>query len=209
MIMIAGYCAIRLVVSYRWRRETAVDADGTHVLMGVAMAGMLAPRLNPGWNGILVVVFGVAATWFTRQTANVWHGSAVRGPHCASPAAHLLECAAMLYMLLAGSAPMTEGQGLRTSMGGASVPAVAAGHFPVVAVALALMLFGDVVLTTDRLTCAAKWTNAATRSLGENAAPASPRRAHSGGPQALAPRLAACCKIAMAVTMGYMLISTL
>jgi hypothetical protein len=208
MIVIAGYCASRLVVAYRWRRETAVDADGTHVLMGVAMAGMLVLRLNPGWNGILVVVFGVAATWFTRQTANAWRGSAVPGPRCASPAPHLLECAAMLYMLLAGSAPMAGGQRLRTSMGGA--PAVAAGHFPVVAVALALMLFGDVVLTTDRLTCAARWATAATRSLGDDAAAAaSPRRAHSSGPPALAPRLAACCKIAMAVTMGYMLILTL
>jgi Domain of unknown function (DUF5134) len=209
MIVIAGYCASRLVVSYRWRRETAVDADGTHILMGVAMAGMLAPRLNPGWDGILVVVFGVAATWFARQTANAWRGSAVPGPRCASPAPHLLECAAMLYMLLAGPAG-AGGRGLRTSMGGASAPAVAAGHLPVVALALALMLFGDVVLTTDRLTCAARWANTATRSLGADAtAAACARRAHSGGPPALAPRLAACCKIAMAITMGYMLILTL
>jgi hypothetical protein len=114
----------------------------------------------------------------------------------------------MLYMLLAGSAPMAGGQGLRTSMGGASVPAVAAGHFPIVAVALALMLFGDVVLTTDRLTCAARWATAPTRSFGVDAA-VSPRRAHSADRPALAPRLAACCKIATAVTMGYMLILTL
>ena len=41
MITVAAYCASRLVVARWWRRPTDVDTDGAHVVMGVAMAGML------------------------------------------------------------------------------------------------------------------------------------------------------------------------
>jgi hypothetical protein len=47
MIVIAGYCAARLAVSRLRARNTERDADALHVLMGVAMAGMLEPRLTP------------------------------------------------------------------------------------------------------------------------------------------------------------------
>ena len=46
MIAVAAYCAGRLVVA-RWRRRpTDVDSDGMHVVMGVAMAGMLVTGLR-------------------------------------------------------------------------------------------------------------------------------------------------------------------
>ncbi len=34
-------------LSRLWRRQTELDGDGMHVVMGVAMAGMLVARLNP------------------------------------------------------------------------------------------------------------------------------------------------------------------
>jgi hypothetical protein len=46
MIAIAVCCAGRLAVSRLHGRPAERDADGLHVLMGVAMAGMLAPRLS-------------------------------------------------------------------------------------------------------------------------------------------------------------------
>src|ERR1700730_18643177 len=56
MIGIALYCAGRLALSRLRRRETEFDADGLHVAMGVAMAGMLVPRLSPPpgsrWEGV-------------------------------------------------------------------------------------------------------------------------------------------------------------
>jgi hypothetical protein len=61
MIVIALYCSGRLVASRRWRRTTEVDADGIHVVMGVAMAGMLVPQLSPLPARVWEVVFGVAA----------------------------------------------------------------------------------------------------------------------------------------------------
>ena len=46
MITVAAYCAGRLVVARWWRRPTDVDSDGMHVVMGVAMAGMLVAGLR-------------------------------------------------------------------------------------------------------------------------------------------------------------------
>ena len=46
MITVAAYCASRLVVARWWRRPTDVDSDGVHVVMGVAMAGMLVTGLR-------------------------------------------------------------------------------------------------------------------------------------------------------------------
>ena len=67
MIATAVYCLSRLVAARRWRRPTERDVDAVHVVMGVAMAGMLVPRLNPvadsGWE----VIFGAAAAWFGWQ----------------------------------------------------------------------------------------------------------------------------------------------
>ena len=56
MIATAAYCAGRLAVARLRGRDTELDADGLHVLMGVAMAGMLEPRLTsvPGaaWRAV-------------------------------------------------------------------------------------------------------------------------------------------------------------
>ena len=47
LLVIAGYCATRLATARRWRRSTDPGADTMHIVMGVAMAGMLVPWLNP------------------------------------------------------------------------------------------------------------------------------------------------------------------
>ena len=46
MLTVAVYCAGRLAAARRWRRPTEVDTDAGHVLMGLAMAGMLVARLR-------------------------------------------------------------------------------------------------------------------------------------------------------------------
>jgi hypothetical protein len=207
MIAIAGYCASRLAVAYRWRCQTELDADGTHAIMGAAMAGMLVPRLDPGWNAAWVVAFGAAGTWFAWQAVRVRRGAAVGRWQCPHPVAHLIGCAAMLYMFLAVPAQEAAGHEPTATMG---TSAAARGYLPVLAVVLALLLFGDVVLTTDRLTPGAP--KPAVSSLPATATPPSPIGAHRLGPAArrvLSPRLAACCRIAMAITMGYLLILTL
>ncbi len=69
MIMIAACCAVRLAAWRRRHRITEVDADGIHLLMGVAMAGMLVPRLSALPGTAWEAVFAVAAAWFAWQAA--------------------------------------------------------------------------------------------------------------------------------------------
>ena len=90
-----------MILSRRWGRETESDADGTHVAMGTAMAGMLVPALNLLPATLWEAVFAGAAGWFA------WQATRARGGHppgrwrCRHPVPHLVENAAMLYMLLA------------------------------------------------------------------------------------------------------------
>jgi hypothetical protein len=204
MIVIAADSAIRLrLVRFArssWRRRAALDADGLHVLMGVAMAGMLLPRLRilpaPVWE----TVFALGAIWFgwqaiaTRRTGVHWPGSAGRLAvgrlAVGTPFAHVIECLAMMFMLLpvfgdAAGRPHRDGLGMAGMSGGLD------GVAPAVALLLALCLVGYVVWTTDGL--------ARTRS-------AAPAAAATVAGEMMASRLAGFSTIAMTLTMGYMLI---
>ncbi|HJY60444.1 MAG TPA: DUF5134 domain-containing protein, partial [Streptosporangiaceae bacterium] len=96
MIVIAVYCAGRLTVSRLRGRDTEVAADGLHVLMGVAMAGMLQPRLTAVPVTAWSAVFAIAAAWFAWQAVRTGGRGAV-GTRCTHPAAHAIESAAMVY----------------------------------------------------------------------------------------------------------------
>jgi hypothetical protein len=128
-------------------------------------------------------------------------------------------CGAMVYMLLAAQ---TGKPGPGIAMGAAA----ASGRFPMLALVLAVFMVGYVMWQTDRLPAVARagptGTGASrpdpgvTLAPGRGAAPGdgpalpaagpAPGLVPSPGPRALSPRLAACCQIAMGVTMGYMLI---
>ena len=200
MLLVAAYCAGRLAM---WRlrgRNTEVDADGLHVAMGVAMAGMLEPRLSPVPGSVWVTVFAAAAAWFawqairSRPARSRPAGSRPAGSRCAHPAPHAVECAAMLFMLLpAGPA----GHGPPAAMPGMSGAGGALTGNPALALVLALFMLGYILWTTDRLAGLSR-ANAVVAARG--AALDQPAAA------ALAPRLAACYKIAMSIAMGYMLV---
>jgi hypothetical protein len=148
---------------------------------------------------------------------------------CRYPVPHLIECAAMLYMLLPlhGSRPGHRGPAM--AMAGMGSSASPAGSFPALAVVLAVFMLGYLVWTTDRLATLARATTtaanpditrdpppkvAAAAAAGRHhpaSAPAAPsatttRPGNPAGRPLLAPKLAACCKIAMSIAMGYMLI---
>ena len=230
MIVIAVYCAGRLVVSRLSRRETEADADAVHVVMGVAMAGMLVPWLSPLPSTAWEVVFGTAAAWFAWQAARARSGRPAGGCRCPYPVPHLIECGTMLYMLLQVRGTQPAGPDTGTAMPGMAASPASAGSFPVLALVLALFTLGYAAWTTDRLTSLARATTAAPaqraayhRALlpGTTSAPAArPQVApgtsgavsvleHPPGSPMLAPRLAACYKIAMSIAMGYMLIQML
>lgn len=219
MLLIAASCAVRLGISRARGRATETDTDGLHVLMGIAMAGMLEPRLSliPGnaWQAI----FAAAAAWFGWQAIRVRRRRTGRW-RCAHPAPHAVECAAMIYMLLPAR---SAAHGTAMAMPAMSGPA-AAGSNPAIALVLALFMLGYIFWTTDRIATLSRARPAAAngvrgvplpipafdeRDRGMPALGVLPARSTSVAGVVLAPRFAACYKIAMSVAMGYMLITML
>ena len=225
MILTAAYSASRLAVSRLRGLATEADADGLHTVMGAAMAGMLVPQLALLPAAAWMAVFGAGAAWFG--------GCALRSRdqsrfswQCRYPVPHLIECIAMLYMLLAvrGAA-----QGTDMTMPGMGTSASPLAGFPALAVILALFMLGYVMWATDQLAslARARTTQAHTGATQQRVLVTAPAGGHAAttagasrpqaaagtprpGPAAsqtlLAPGLAAFGKIAMGVTMGYMLI---
>ena len=217
MIAVSAYCASRLAGSWLRGKDTDRAADGLHVLMGIAMAGMLQARLAPVSGRIWCAVFAVAAAWFAWQASPVGRRTGrtrgarrargahpARGPHPARgahPVPHAIECAAMIYMLApVGSWPA--GRGAGTAMPGMSLAGTAGN--PALTLVLALFMLGYALHATDQLTALSR-----TRSAPAGLALAAPAATVAIPRAALAPRLAACYKIAMAITMGYMLVTML
>jgi hypothetical protein len=234
MITVAAYCASRLVVARWWRRPTDVDTDGVHVVMGVAMAGMLVAGLRFGSLGLWEAVFAAAAGWFGWRFVRVRRGAPLSSWRCPQPVPHLVECGAMLYMYLAVPAVAAAAKGAPGAMGGMSATGA---RFSVLALALALFMFGYVAWVGDRLTARAPALAVAVPAVAVPAAAVPPVLQESGalmtatepepaaaepepagdaspggcagsgqGRPYLAPRCAAMCKIAMGITMGYVLI---
>ena len=217
MILTAAYSAGRLAFSRLRGRATEFDADALHAVMGAAMAGMLVPRLNVLPDSAYMTVFSIGAAWFG------WHAVRTRVARTSGsslgrfPVPHLIECVAMLYMLLPlqGSRPAHGGAGM--AMAGMAASAAPAAGFPALAVVLALFMLGYIVWTTDRLAALARarTTPALARTAARppdagraasTPADADARHGNQAGGAALAPTLAACGKLAMSITMGYMLI---
>ncbi|QMU77866.1 DUF5134 domain-containing protein [Streptacidiphilus sp. PB12-B1b] len=73
MLATALYCAGRLVAARLWRRPSARDVDVGHALMGVAMAGMLVPGLDPLAAPLWAAVFAAATAWFALRAAAELH----------------------------------------------------------------------------------------------------------------------------------------
>jgi hypothetical protein len=188
MIAIALYCTARLAILPFRQRDAEVDADALHVAMGVAMAGMFVPWLSLLPDGVWAAVFAAAAAWFAGHAIRARRGNARPGGLCRHPVPHLIECVAMVYMLLAASGARSARTAAGIAMPGMSGSASAMGILPGLAAVLALFMIGYVVWAADQLT-------ALTRG-----------RIIAAGKPVLAPRLAACYKIAMSLTMGYMLV---
>ena len=215
MIAVAANCSGRVVLARRWRRPTELDTDGGHIVMGVAMAGMLIGRLRVLPPGAWEAVFAVGAVWFGWRLLRIRRGAPSSPWRCPHPMPHVVECAAMLYMFLilpASLAVKSTGGG----MGGMSA-SPAASRFSVLALVMALFMFGYVVWLGDRLSARAPaLAFPLVRRRAVAVIPASGSHAEAGEPDArrhlrpfLAPRCAALCQIAMGMTMGYMLIMLL
>jgi hypothetical protein len=165
MVAVAAISAARLAAARSSARPTAgADTDVAHLLMSVAMAGMLVAGLRTLPSGAWEVVFAVLTAWFAGRVGM----EARRGPapgRGSRPLArahhvpHLVHSAAMLYMFLALGAP---GRGaLMAGMnagGGAGTL-----QLPTVALAFALLLSGLAVADLDHFSSRAEPARAQAR----------------------------------------------
>jgi hypothetical protein len=248
MLLVAAVSAGQLAAGYpsRW---VHVDADiaVSHLLMGIAMAGMLVTSLQTLPNVAWEVLFAVMTVWFAwsawRRSRGAGFG-ALAGGHYAP---HLVHSAAMLYMFLALAAPGAAGaSGGMAGMGGPG--GMQTLHLPVLAFLFVLLLCAYTVRDLDRsagsdgyfhvlrpgaapagpaLATAGAGSVPATRvpadypagdggvvtvaqpELVQNAAPsAQPAGAPHRAAQSLilAPGVVKACRVAMGVTMAFMLI---
>jgi Domain of unknown function (DUF5134) len=188
MILVAVVAAGRLVWWLRTRRAEA-DADALHVLTGIAMAGMFEPAIGLLPTVAWQVVFAAGAAWFTWQAARRRGGAGAVARH-SHPAAHVVECGAMLYMLWPAA-------GRRSGMPGMAGHAGLIAGNPAIALVLAVGMLGYLLWAIDQLL--------------------SPTRRHARADRLqerargtlVAPRLAAWQKVTMGLAMGYMLVTML
>jgi hypothetical protein len=196
-LAVAVYCAGRLLAARRWRRPTELDTDGAHVVMGVAMAGMLVSGLRTLPSAIWEVVFAAGAAWFGYRMLQARRGARPSLWRSSHPLPHLVECAAMVFMFLILPAA--------AAVGGKTMAMTATEtRFSFLTLPLALFLFGYVVWLGDRVTVQTPALAIATVPAGHGSGGSS--RLPDPSRPYLAPRCAVICKITMGITMGYMLI---
>ena len=151
MLVVAAVSAARLVAARPWRRgAAAADIDVAHLLMGIAMAGMLVSSLTTLGSGAWEVVFGLLTAWFGYRVMRDARANGVRalaGGYCAP---HLVHSGAMLYMYLALAAPAAGGSGM-AGAGGSSGSAMRTLEYPTLAFVFALILAGYAVWDLDQL----------------------------------------------------------
>jgi len=147
MLLVAEVSAGQLVLARVWNRRggTGADVAVSHLLMGIAMAGILVPGLSTLPNAVWEVVFAVMTTWFAWR---LWRESRGRGAAAVARghyAPHLVHNAAMLYVFAALAGPSVAGSGI--SVSGAGGPS---GGVPTLALIFALLLIVFTVHDLDR-----------------------------------------------------------
>jgi hypothetical protein len=96
------------------RSSSAADTDIAHLLMGIAMAGMLAPSVKTLPPHAWEAIFGLLTAWFAWRLAGDTKLNGLRSLVGEHRAAHLFHCLAMVYMLV----PLTTSNGMDvTGMG--------------------------------------------------------------------------------------------
>ena len=182
MLLVAAVSAGQLGVARTWTRAGARDADiaGSHLLMGIAMAGMLVTSLrtlpNAGWE----MVFAVMTAWFgwclRRESRGQGAGALIRGHH----APHLVHSAAMLYTFAALTGPASGGGPAMPGMAGGTSGGPAGGaqtlHAPTLALVFVLLLIAYTVRDLDRQAC----TDGYFHVVGRRFTPAEPALATAG-----------------------------
>ena len=217
MLLVAEVSAGQLVIARAWTRRGGTDADiaVSHLLMGIAMAGILVPGLstlpNAAWEG----VFAVVTPWFAWC---LWRESRGRGAAAVASghyAPHLVQSAAMLYMFAALAGPAAEGSGMPMSgtggmsgMAGGPSGGIQTLQAPTLALIFALLLIAFTVHDLDR----PAGVDGYFHVVGCRNVPAGSALAVAAAVPVvllLSPAVVKGCQVAIGVTMAFILIITI
>jgi Domain of unknown function (DUF5134) len=153
MVLAAEVSAGQLVIAHAWTRRGGASIAVSHLLMGIAMAGILVPGLSIVPNAVWEVVFAVMTAWFAwclwRENRGRGAADAARG----HDAPHLIQSAAMLYLFAAlpgPSAARSSGTGGMSGMAWGSAGGLPTLHAPTLALIFALLLIAFTVHDLDR-----------------------------------------------------------
>ena len=239
MLVVAALSAGRLAIG---RLRPGADVDTAHLLMGVAMAGMLASSLHTLPTTVWVVVFVVVSAWFAWRLLAEVRAEGTAGLGTGHDLPHLVHSASMVYMFAAvNTTAHGSGMGMGMGMGTLEVPTLGLGFILFLAgwavwdldqignallhahgawlprlsvsqqpaVALATAGPGAVSGPGPSAAPAASATRvtASQAPAGHPGNPPSPGAASSeAGARLLDPRVAVACRIAMGITMAFMLV---
>jgi len=211
MIVVSLYCVGRLVAAHQWDRQAAYDVNLSHVLMGVAMAGMFVPSLDVFPRTAWIGIFTAMTLWFLVQSAKSgirWRIDANDGRSFSHQVFHLMMASSMLYMygpISSWSLASSSASSSSSSMAGMTMSS-GSGN------AALSLLFVTVLLGS------AAWQAAspvAAQATAVNIAATGSATAVRGGTAMattpappLAPRLELSCHLCMCVAMAYMLLLT-
>ena len=208
MLLVAEVSAGQLVIARAWTRRGGTNADiaVSHLLLGIAMMGILVPGLSTLPNAVWEVVFAVMTAWFAWRLWRESRGRAAAAVASGHYAPHLARSAAMLYMFAALASPSGTGgmSGMSGMAGGSS------GGIPALALIFALLLIAVTIHDLDR----PAGVDGYFRAVGRRSVPAgSALAAAAAGPAAytaerllLSPAVAKTCQVAIGVTMALILI---
>ena len=217
MLLVAEVSAGQLVLARAWTRRggTNTDIAVSHLLIGIAMTGILVPGLSTLPNAVWEVVFAVMTAWFAwclRRESRGRGAAAVAGGHYAP---HLVHSAAMLYIFAALAGPSLAGSGISVSgtggMSGMSgMAGGSSGGMPALALIFALLLIAFTIHDLDR----PAGVDGYFYVVGRRSVPAgSALAAAAAHPAAypaqrllLSPAVVKGCQVAIGVTMAFILI---
>ena len=170
MLAVAALSAARLVAARPWGRDgVVIDTDVAHLLMAIAMAGMLTPRLRTLPDAAWEVIFGLLAAWFAVRVTRDARRSGVRALASGHGVPHLVHSASMLYMFLALTATARAAGAGSMDMSGTSAMSL---RYPTLALLFAFILVGYSIWDLDQLS--GRRYALAPASLGPTLAPTSP-----------------------------------
>ena len=153
MLLAAEVSAGQLVVARAWTRRggTGADTAVSHLVMGIAMAGILLPGLSILPNVAWEVVFAVMTAWFVWRLWRECRGRGAAAVAHGQYAPHLVLSAAMLYVFAALAGPSAASSGMsRSGMAGGSSGGMPTLRAPTLALIFALLLVAFTVHDLDR-----------------------------------------------------------